>query len=231
MIRRTLTALCASLLVLFITGCASGGVMPFNNPAEKLEGKKAVYLMMVTLDNRYRTAFNPRLQSIVVDRKQGDKWEPILYSADVSGVVVVPGAPVNSYAARFELEPGEYRMRLLHANHYAVLMNATFNLPLYAPLNVRETSGVFYLGHVRGSVREAKPGDVSANAPGGGLIAQEVSGAAGGTFDVAIADAWRTDEAVFRTQFPALGRAPVRKALMSYDRARVAREMAADAAR
>ena len=231
MIRRTCAALCACVMLLLATGCASIRTMPFNNPNEKVEDKKtAVYLMRVTLDNRYRSGFDPRLQTVLFDRKNGDKWDKILYSADVHGVVVVPGASGNSYAARFELEPGDYRLRMLHASFYAVLMAATFNVQTYVPFSVREPRGLFYLGHLRGSLREAKEGDVRADGGGGGLIAQELSGAASGTFDIAISDGWRTDEAIFRAQFPALANAPVRKAILPpYDRARVAREMARDA--
>ncbi len=228
--RRSFAAIGAVAAMMLTAGCGTFHKMPFDVASDKVEDKKAVYLLMVTLDNAYRSSFKPRLQSVVLDRRNGDKWEAMLLNADVSGEVVVPGAAVNSYAARMELAPGDYRLRALNANHYAVLMNSTFTVPMFTPLKVTEPRGVFYLGHLRGTLREAKPGDLSAIGIGGGLIAQEVSGAASGTFDVVIGDAWRTDEAIFRTQFPALANVPVRKALLpAYDRARVAREVAAAA--
>ncbi len=225
MIRRTLAALCACAMLLLATGCATQRAMPFKEPTEKLEGKAAVYLMMVTLENKYRPSFQPRMVGVFVDRKDGDKWEKQSHSADIGGVVVVPGAPVNSYAARLELPPGEYRLRALFASGYAFLVNGFFEVPMYAPLQVREPSGVFYLGNVRATVREAKEGEVKAGPPVP-LIDQAVVGASGGTFDVVIADAWKTDEPLFRSQFPALAKVPVRKAVLPpYDRARVKREV------
>lgn len=224
MIRRTWVALCACVILLLASGCATQRAMPFKEPTEKLEDKAAVYLLMVTLENKYKPSFQPRLISFFIDRKDGDKWEKQSHSADVGGTVVVPGAPVNSYAARLELPPGEYRVRALFANAAGFLINGMFELPLYAPLQVREPRGVFYLGNLRGTVREAKEGDIKAGPPIP-LIDQAVVGASGGTFDAVISDAWKTDEATFRNQFPALAKVPVRKAVLPpYDRARVKRE-------
>jgi hypothetical protein len=231
MIRRTCAALCACAMLLLATGCASFRTMPFRNPGEKAEDKKtAVYLLRVTLDNRYRPSFDPRLVTVIVDRKNGDQWEPIFFDADVSGLVVVPGAAVNSYAARLELEPGEYRLRTLSAVFYYLLTSASLSAPAYVPFSVREPRGLFYLGHLRGSLRQASEGDIKPANMTGGIVALELSGAANGTFDIAISDDWRTDESIFRAQFPALANVPIRKAVLPpYDRARVAREMARDA--
>ncbi|WP_448251001.1 hypothetical protein [Ottowia oryzae] len=178
--------------------------MPFASPSEKVEDKKAVYLLMVTLENSYRPSFHPRLQTVVVDRRVGDKWEGNLISADLHGIVVVPGAAVNSYAARLELEPGEYVLRRLNANGMVFPIQGTFEVPLYANLSVREPTGVFYLGNVRATVREAKDGELKAG-PVIPLIDQAVAGASGGTFEVTITDAWRTDEAVFPKPVPSPG--------------------------
>ena len=223
MTRRTWATLCACLLLLLTTGCASFRTMPFASPSEKVEDKKAVYLLMVTLENSYRPSFHPRLQTVVVDRRVGDKWEGNLISADLHGIVVVPGAAVNSYAARLELEPGEYVLRRLNANGMVFPIQGTFEVPLYANLSVREPTGVFYLGNVRATVREATEGERKAG-PVIPLIDQAVAGASGGTFEVTITDAWRTDEAVFRSQFPALAKVPVRKAILpAWNRAKVKR--------
>ena len=225
MIRRTFAALCACVMLLLATGCATQRAMPFKEPTEKLEDKAAVYLMMVTLENKYRPSFQPGMLTFVIDRKDGDKWEKQSHSADMGGVVVVPGAAVNSYAARVELPPGEYRLRALLANGVGFPIHGLFEVPLYAPLNVREPRGVFYLGNVRATVREAKEGDIKAGPPLP-LIDQAVVGASGGTFDVVIADAWKTDEPIFRSQFPALAKVPERKAVLPpHDRARVKREV------
>lgn len=223
MMRSVFTALCVSVLLL-VTGCASQRPMPFKEATEKVEDKKAIYLLMVTMENKYKPSFHPQLVSVIVDRKEGDKWEGAGYVADMTGVVVVPGAAMNSYAARMELEPGEYRLRVLHGTGTAFPIIGQFIVPMYAPLSVREPRGLFYLGNVRATVREAKEGEVKA---GGAIpvLDQAISGASGGTFDVVIADAWRTDEAVFRRQFPVLGSLPVRKAVLpAWDRARVAQE-------
>ncbi|MFD1709356.1 hypothetical protein FVQ98_07480 [Ottowia sp. GY511] len=217
MIRRSFAALSAGLTLMALTGCASLHTMPFANATEKLEDKQtAIYLLMVTMENQYRSYDQPTFLGVIVDRRVGDQWERESHTMDMNGVVVVPGAPVNSYAARLALAPGEYRLRTLYGNSYSPLGNTHFYAPLYAPLSVRESRGVAYLGNVRATLRQAKAG---APAP-----TQEAA-----SFDVVITDGWRTDEAAFRNQFPVLAKAPIRKAVLPpYDRARVAREVARD---
>lgn len=216
MIKRMLAAASAALVLLLAAGCASIKPMPFKDASERLADKKnPIYLMTVTLENQLRKSFQPTLQSIVLVKKAGpDKWEPVTFTIDMEGRFVNESAVSGEgFAARMELEPGEYEIRLLHANSYAVLTNAIFQVPMASPLLVREGRGVFYLGNVRATMRARKSGDLVAG-PSLPILGQEMAGVPGGSFDVVISDRQAADEAIFRAKFPALGSTPIRKAIL-----------------
>lgn len=224
MIKRLLAAGSAAVVLMMAAGCAAIKPMPFKDASEKLADKKhPIYLMTVTLENKLRTGFQPTLQSITVVKKTGpDQWEPQTFVIDLEGRFLNKAvASGESYAARMELEPGEYEIRVLHANSYAVLTNAIFQVPMASPLKVPDGRGVYYLGHVQATMRARKDGDLPAG-PALPAVGQELGGVPGGTFDVVITDRQAVDEPVFRSKFPALGTTPIRKAILPRaDRARL----------
>ena len=228
MTKRIFAALCVAWLVALTTGCAAIKPMAFKEPTEKLADKKnPVYLLTVSMENKYRTAFQPTLQSIVLARKAGpDKWEPVTFFIDMEGRFIndASGSGVG-FAARMELEPGEYEFRSLSGNSYSFLLNPMFVVPMATPLTVGGGPGVYYLGNIRASMRQRKEGELPAG-PGIPIIDQESAGVPGGTFDVVISDRQATDEAIFRSKFPALASAPIRKVILPrYDLGRVRQSM------
>jgi hypothetical protein len=120
------------------------------------------------------------------------------------------------------LEPGVYRLSQLQSHaiffpliaHFVTFIEHDFTVP---------PTGVIYLGNIHANVRSREKGDP----PAGGaasVIAQEVSGAHSGTFDVVISDQSERDLAEFRNRFPALKNVQVQKAILPpYDRAKVKR--------
>ena len=139
MTKRIFAALCVAWLVALTTGCAAIKPMAFKEPTEKLADKKnPVYLLTVSMENKYRTAFQPTLQSIVLARKAGpDKWEPVTFFIDMEGRFIndASGSGVG-FAARMELEPGEDEFRSLSGNSYSFLLNPMFVVPMATPLTV-----------------------------------------------------------------------------------------------
>ena len=69
------------------------------------------------------------------------------------------------------------------------------------------------IGHIEATVRE-RQGDEFKAGSSIPLIDQAVVGASGGTFDVAITDALSTDEALFRSKFPALTNVEIKRAIL-----------------
>jgi hypothetical protein len=117
-----------------------------------------------------------------------------------------------------ELEAGRYEIRGLTRLARSFPINSFFFAPLHSSLESKE-SGVFYLGHVTATVRERQGTEFKAG-PTLPLIDQAVSGASGGTFDITISDEFATDEAVFRSKFPALAGVTIKKAILPpFDRA------------
>ena len=219
-------ALLAAALAL--GGCASTRPMAYGpDPASvKDASKQPIYLMTMTVKNPFKTYYLPAMKSLGVVRGDG--------KADGDKFGFAPDEPAknemntdadgNRYFLRLPLDAGKpHRIHQVFFMASKFPVNGMFFLPLNAELPAAEP-GVYYLGHVEASVRERKENEFRA----GGvlpLLDQSLSGASGGTWDVAISDRWDSDEKLFRERFPAMGTAAVKKAILPpFDRERAQRE-------
>lgn len=196
--------------------------MPFQNDSDRLTDKsKPVYLMTATIKNAYRTSFQPRLLVVNVE-KPGAKEaaDRLNFVMDEKAKNETDSADIgNSYLLRLELEPGRYEIRGLTSLARSFPINGFFFAPMHSALESKG-AGVFYLGHVSATVRERQGNEFKAG-PALPLIDQAVAGASGGTFDVEISDQFSTDEALFRSKFPALADAKITKAILPvFDRSK-----------
>lgn len=175
--------------------------------------------MTATIKNTYRPSFQPRLLVVHLE-KPGAKEaaDRLNFVMDDKAKNETDSAETgNSYLLRLELEPGRYEIRGLTSVVRSFPINGSFFAPMHSALESKE-AGVFYLGHVSATVRERQGNEFKAG-PVIPLIDQAVAGASGGTFDVEITDQFATDEAVFRSKFPALAGARITKAILpSFDR-------------
>ena len=118
-----------------------------------------------------------------------------------------------------ELAPGQYEIVGLTSLVQSFPFMGSYFTPIHSQIT-SSSGGVYYLGHIDATVRERQGNEFKAGAsiP---LIDQAVVGASGGTFDVEISNAFATDEALFRTKFPALAKAEIRQAVLpAFDRAK-----------
>jgi hypothetical protein len=219
MLARTLALL---LMAAVLAGCATRTTMAYSDDAKTLIAPgDAVFLMSATIRNDYHPSFQPRLLVVHVEKAGAkDKADRLNFTLDAKARLSEADSHEagNSYLLRTELPPGQYVLRGLTSlsPHFPVI--GTFFAPLHENLDVTQP-GVFYLGHIDATVRERQGEEFKAGAsiP---LIDQAVAGASGGTFDVAVSDHWATDEATFRSTFPQLGSADIRKSILSpFDRA------------
>lgn len=221
MIKRLLT-LGALLFAMLLTGCATRTKMAFENDSDKITANsKPVLLMTVTLKNAYKTSYQPKLLVVNVEKPDAkDSKDRLNFTIDDKARVDSNKAEVgNSYLVRMELDPGTYKLMGLTSTASGFLINGYFFAPLHSDI-VAKKSGVYYLGHVDATVRERKGEEFKAGSQVP-LIDQAVVGASGGTFDIAISDAFATDEALFRSKFPALkGVTIVKDILPAFDRAK-----------
>lgn len=214
--------LCVSILfAIVLSGCANAP-MAFQKDTDRLTAKsKPVFLMTVTLKNLYRTSSQPRLLAANVEKADAKgAGSSISFAMDDIGRNETDDAKTgNSYLLRMELDAGRYEVRGLTSFSRSFPIIGNFFTPLHSPLESKET-GVFYLGHVSATVRERQGNEFKAGAsiP---LIDQATVGASGGTFDVVITDEFATDEAAFRSKFPALAGITISKAVLpAFDRAK-----------
>lgn len=194
--------------------------MAFTNDSDRLaENSKPVYLMTVTLKNTYRTSFQPKLLVVHVEKPDAkEAADRINFIMDEKAKNESDSVNTgNSYLIRMALDRGRYEIQGLTALARSFPINGFFFAPMHSNMEVNE-SGVFYLGHVSATIRERQGSEFKAG-PSLPLIDQAIAGASGGTFDVEITDEFATDEAAFRSRFPALAEVEISKALLpTFDR-------------
>jgi hypothetical protein len=209
------------LVFALLSGCATRTKMAFESDDERLtESSKPVFLMTATLKNRYRTSFQPKLLVAHVEKSGAkDVADRLNFTMDEKAKSETDSPEVGStYFLRIQLEPGRYDIRGLTSLGRSFPVNGYFFAPLHAPLEASRP-GVFYLGHVAATVRE-RQGDEFKAGPSIPLIDQAIAGASGGTFDIEISDRFSTDEAIFRSKFPALKGVEIKKSILPpFDRA------------
>jgi|APIni6443716594_1056825.scaffolds.fasta_scaffold420163_1 hypothetical protein len=208
-------------IAVLLSGCATPTKMAFESDEERLtESTKPVFLMTVTLKNAYRTSFQPKLTVVHVEKPGAkDATDRLNFTMDEKAKNESDSPEVGStYFLRMQLDPGRYEIRGLTSLGRSFLINGFFFAPLHAPVE-SSLPGVFYLGHVAATVRERQGSEFKAG-PSIPLINQAVAGASGGTFDIEISDRLSTDEATFRSKFPALKGIEIRKSILPpFDRA------------
>jgi len=209
-------------LALVLSGCATPTKMAFEKDTEVwTEKSKPVYLMTATIKNNYHTAYQPRLRVVHVE-KTGAKGaaDKLNFTMDdkAKNLETDSAATGSNYLLRLQMDPGSYDVIGMTCTSASFPIIGFFMLPVHEHLDVNG-SGIYYLGHINATVRERK-GDEFKAGPSIPLIDQAVAGASGGTWDVEVTDGFATDEALFRSQFPALKDANIQKQILpAFDRA------------
>jgi hypothetical protein len=221
MVKKALFTSLLSITVL-LTGCATRTKMAFENDGDKwTEKSKAVLLMTATIKNSYRTYFQPKLTVVHVEKPNAkDASDRLNFVTDDKAKSESNNPELgNSYLIRMELDPGKYEIRGLTSIASAFPVNGFFFAPLHSEITITDP-GIYYLGHVKATVRE-RNGDEFKAGPSIPLIDQAVAGASGGTFDIAITEEFDQDEALFKSKFPALSGVNITKAILApFDRAK-----------
>jgi hypothetical protein len=219
-VSKYLSAAALLAAALSVSGCATKLDMPYSEAQPKADPAKGVYLMTLTTKNTYHTSFQPDMLVINVETPTASsKQDRFNFIIDDAGKNETGSADTgNSYLVRFQLPPGDYVIDGVTCLNRQFPIIAQFFVPLHEKLTV-SAAGVYYLGHVDGTVRERVGGEFKAG-PTLPLIDEAVAGASGGTFEVAISDQWDKDSQQFIAKFPALQGINVQKAIMApFDRA------------
>lgn len=207
----------AAIAAVLLTGCAMKKHQAFEHDTDRVTATSdAVFLLSATLRNDYKKNWQPHLVVLNVEKVGAsepsdylnfgmDKKARLDESDKTSG---------NQYLVRMQLPPGKYEIVGMTEVNRTILIVGTFFTPLHESLVVDSKGTIIYLGHVDATVRKREGEEFKAGSSVP-LLDQAVIGASGGTWDVAIVDAWGTDEAVFRGNFAALKDAPVQKGLLA----------------
>lgn len=202
-----------------LSGCATRVAMPLERDAELPQAEdRAVFLMTATLRNRLKPRYQPKLETVQVERTDGSGR--LSFSVDDKARAETDHeAQGNHYFLRLTLAPGEYEITGLGSTALVFPATGHFYTPVYSPLKV-VGPGVYYLGHIEATLRERGKGEF----PAGSAIPmfdQLVVGALTGSFDIRILDSFYRDESAFRNRFPSLKDAKIEKAVLPpFDRAK-----------
>ena len=206
---------------LLATGCATRTKMAFEDESEKLTAtSNPVFLMTTTVKNTYKN-YQPKIIVANIEKpgaKDADGRLNFLIdnAAKIESDNVSTG---NTYLLRFQLPPGEYNLVGMLGFATSFPIRGTFVVPLHSTIQAG-ASGVYYLGHAEATVRERVGTEFKAG-PSIPLLDQAISGASGGTFDVAFSDQWDAYEKTFRAKFKALEGVEVKKSILpAFDRAK-----------
>ena len=203
------------VFAILLSGCATRPKMAFEKDDGTIEPGKAILLMTVTLKNSYRPGYPLRLFASTVDKRHPrEVSDRFVFDMDDKGKMETDTLEQgNTYLLRMPLDPGSYVFHgLVSRAGPCPLLCGLFHVPLQLPLEAK-TAGVVYIGHINATVRERQGDEFRAGyvVP---LIDQAATGASGGSFDVEVSDRFATDEAMFRTRFPALKNAEISKTVL-----------------
>ena len=217
--KKLLGAAAALSLVATLSGCATRTPMAFENDADQVT--KPVLLMTATIRNEYKSAFQPRLLVVNVEKPEAKEAADRLNFTMDTKAMLAPTTEKDgtTYLLRLQLDPGKYEIRGLTSLVQSFPLTGFFFTPVHATIDVKGP-GVYYIGHVNAVVRERQGEEFRAGgvAP---LLDQAMTGASSGTFHVDIRDEFAKDEEIFRSKFPALRGVKIEKVILPpFDRAK-----------
>lgn len=208
MIKRLLL-LGATVAVALLTGCASTRPMALQEGEKITPESNPIYLVSVAIRNNYKDSYQPAIQWVEMEQK-GERM-PFMVD-ERTDYPPLAGGKGTGALLRMQFEPGSYTLRGLYATINTFLIRATYFIPIHAPIDVN-ARGVYYLGHVKATLRERKGEEFKAG-PSIPAIDQAVAGASGGSWDIEIVDRFDADEKIFRSRFPALAGKPIQKRIL-----------------
>jgi len=199
-------------IMVLLSGCATPIHMSPTTATQILDtSKDSVVLMSLTLTNDFHPSYQPSPIVVNVERGAADQRSDRLnFLFDSEGTS--ESKTGNHYLVRMSLPPGKYVLRGVTGQSGIFPFHGMFFTPLDYDIDVAPNS-VIYLGHVDATIVERKEGELRAG-PVIPLVDQAVTGFSGGTWTIDASDQFDHDMTDFRTTFPVLAKAEVKKELL-----------------
>lgn len=210
----TTIALAAAVLV---SACATPAKMGLTKDTQELDtSTKSILLMTMRLDHAAKPSVTPNPRVVHVEMPNAQSREQRLNFL-IDGESATLGPDGTEYFVRMELPPGKYKLMGVSGGGGIAIFPGHFLLPLVTEFEVPANS-VAYMGRIEARTRDRKENEFRAG-PVLPLLDQAMTGWSGSTWDVAIRDSYESDMGRFKTAFPALRSASVKKNVVSFDRA------------
>jgi hypothetical protein len=207
---RLLFILC---LLFFMTGCA-GHQMALTKGQSSIDvTKKSLALLSVKISNQYKPKYQLDIVCAAICPQYETCGRSLKYLHKAGRPLKSVEDSFNEYLLSFELESGTYNLHSIGAvyDHFPISGGGT------APLNFKieiKSNSITYLGHLDVVMREKKNDSEQRAGPIIPVIDQAVVGSSSGTFDVVVEDKFDEDMKLFISEYPALQKVKVEKAIL-----------------
>lgn len=205
-----------SCLIFALGGCA-GHDMALTKGQTDIDGtQQAIALISARISNRYKPEYQLDIvTTYICPSSQADcsNSADCIYKTGSDNRIQSIEEGYNEYLLSFALKSGTYNLDSMGAIHQSVLVTGGGIVPLKFHLDIRPHS-VIYLGHLDIVMRERKSeAEVRAGRmyP---LVDQAAIGTSSGTFDVVVEDRFEDDVKLFLSEYPALKKVSIEKALL-----------------
>jgi hypothetical protein len=216
---RLLFILC---LLFVMSGCAAHHMALTKGQSDVDLTKKSIALLSVKTSNLFESTFQFDLIGAIICPQSETCSNPRPYLHKANSPYKREQDRFNEYLLSFELEPGTYSLRSLGTVYVTLLTEAAGYVPLNMKIEIRSNT-ISYLGHIDLILRERRidtekrAGREQMNI--GPVIRVELkdksrTGFSAGTFDVIIEDKFDEDMKLFISEYPALQKVKVEKAIL-----------------
>jgi len=178
--------------------------------------KKSIALISARISNQYKPKYQLDIvTTYICPTSQTDCSESGdgIYKTNSYNRIKSMEEGFNEYLLSFELKSGAYNLDSMGAIYQSVLVTGGGIVPLKFNLDIRPNS-VIYLGHLDIVMRERKNESEIRAGRIYPLIDQSTIGTSSGTFDVAVEDKFEEDVKLFISEYPALQKVRIEKALL-----------------
>lgn len=189
------------LVVLLLPACASVQEPPLSRQLQVIDlNGRSIGFFSLRLSNQYKKHFQPKADFFAVHTHRKNETHRVMFKVEEAHQV---GLHEKEYLLSFEVMPGDYLISEVVATFNAVLLYATFKLPIARRVSL-EPGTINYFGHFNAQIVER----TSEEQPRAGALvplnAQEVAGASGGTVVVERSDNFEQDLQKAVALYPAL---------------------------
>jgi hypothetical protein len=204
-----------SCLVFVMFGC--GHNMALNKGQSNIDvTKNSIALLSVKISNQVKPKYQLDIAGALIcpaSERCGHGTVKYYHKTDSSYRINSEENRFNEYLLSYELESGIYNFHSIGGVYDHFPITGGGPVPLNFKIMIKPNS-IIYLGHLDIVMRAKKNDSEKSAGPAIPLIDQALVGASSGTYDVIVEDKFDEDIKLFISEYPALQKAKIEKAIL-----------------